>query len=282
MVSLRRFILPIRASLNSFSLPNSSLSHSRYPFFGKYDQLKTWVKGFEPLIQTQRSRFQYMLNMERKCMHNLSTSEKKICMGSFFGVSVVTGWMSIRPNVSYAMDGNDILVEENHADIWDASGCLEDDPYTIWAFVRKFWLPAMLVVTVVMDWRHPITLAIKIAFFLFSTKPRPFSIYLYIEQLRQQSMRHNPGLGKLKLFYAKKVEVEDYGLLCLAKVELRDEKIFLIGILGSWWVLKSSRSHGDLSLSLGQRMSMIKGASSSFSRDHSSFWRSFLRSPGAP
>ena len=40
--------------------------------------------------------------------------------------------------------------------------------------------------------------------------------------------------------YAKKVEVEDYMFLCLARVELNDQNLTLLGILGSWWVLPLS------------------------------------------
>ncbi|MBA0628208.1 hypothetical protein Godav_022973 [Gossypium davidsonii] len=40
--------------------------------------------------------------------------------------------------------------------------------------------------------------------------------------------------------HASKVEVQDYKLLCLAIVEIGDEKIRLIGILGGWWSLPSS------------------------------------------
>ncbi|PPD74248.1 hypothetical protein GOBAR_DD28833 [Gossypium barbadense] len=43
-----------------------------------------------------------------------------------------------------------------------------------------------------------------------------------------------------KVLHASKVEVQDYKLLCLAIVEIGDEKIRLIGILGGWWSLPSS------------------------------------------
>jgi len=31
--------------------------------------------------------------------------------------------------------------------------------------------------------------------------------------------------------------VQDYKLLCLAAVEVRDQKFTLVGILGNWWTL---------------------------------------------
>lgn len=39
----------------------------------------------------------------------------------------------------------------------------------------------------------------------------------------------------LQSLYASKVEVQDYKLLCLADVEVRDQKFTLVGVLGSWW-----------------------------------------------
>ena len=41
----------------------------------------------------------------------------------------------------------------------------------------------------------------------------------------------------LQSLYASKVEVQDYKLLCLAAVEVRDQKFTLVGILGTWWTL---------------------------------------------
>ncbi|OMO59233.1 hypothetical protein CCACVL1_24978 [Corchorus capsularis] len=40
--------------------------------------------------------------------------------------------------------------------------------------------------------------------------------------------------------YASKVDVQDYKLFCLARVEIEDQKLRLIGILGGWWTLPSS------------------------------------------
>lgn len=34
---------------------------------------------------------------------------------------------------------------------------------------------------------------------------------------------------------ARKIEVEDYKLLCVAKVEMKHQKFTLVGVLGGWW-----------------------------------------------
>ncbi|KAK1301505.1 hypothetical protein QJS10_CPB12g00094 [Acorus calamus] len=60
-------------------------------------------------------------------------------------------------------------------------------------------------------------------------------------RFRRCAMHQDPGFYKSKLsYYVKKVEVEDYLLMCLAKVELSDANLSLVGILGNWWVLPSS------------------------------------------
>lgn len=41
----------------------------------------------------------------------------------------------------------------------------------------------------------------------------------------------------LQSLYAHKVEVQDYKLLCLARVEVKDQKFTVVGILGGWWAL---------------------------------------------
>lgn len=34
---------------------------------------------------------------------------------------------------------------------------------------------------------------------------------------------------------ARKVEVEDYKVLCVAKVEMKHQNFTLVGVLGGWW-----------------------------------------------
>ncbi|XP_010251145.1 PREDICTED: uncharacterized protein LOC104593133 isoform X2 [Nelumbo nucifera] len=185
-----RLLLPIRASFFAFSSPNFSFSRSRNPFYGKCGQLKTLIKGIEPILQDCASKFQYRLSIQRKCVQSLCFSGGKLIMASMVGLP---GWMNLHPHVSYALD------EKHHADWGGNLYPLEDDSNNFWALLRR------------------------------------------------QIMRQQPYLYKLKSLYARKVEVEDYVLFCLARVELRNEKITLIGILGSWWVLQSSPCQGGYS-----------------------------------
>ncbi|XP_043703324.1 uncharacterized protein LOC122653532 isoform X2 [Telopea speciosissima] len=226
MTHIRRLLLPFRAYLVGFSHSNSLFSYPRNTGQWKYGQLKLWVKSFQPVMQDRAVRFQYQLISQRRCIQTLCFSGIKVCLGSMY----VQGSFYLWPRVAYAMDSEkNTFAEEDNTDLSSAPGLLEDDPYSFLALARKFWLPAFLVLTVLAGWGHPIALTVKVILFLLSTNPSPLSVYLFVEQP----------------FYAKKVDVEDYKLLCLARVEMRDQKITLIGILGNWWVLQSSPARGE-------------------------------------
>ncbi|KAG4179359.1 hypothetical protein ERO13_A10G102700v2 [Gossypium hirsutum] len=173
-----KFLVPFR----------QSFSQSRHLFNGKIRPLKTWVHIFEPKLQSRASKFEYMLNIQRKYVQDCCFSGSRH-MRSIFGASVMLGAVYCWSHISHAMDGLDIFSDDNHLESFDASE----------------------VIT-------------RILLFLLSTKPSPSSIYLFIE----------------KALHASKVEVQDYKLFCLAIVEIGDEKIRLIGILGGWWSLPSS------------------------------------------
>lgn len=167
-------------------------------------------------------------------MQNLNLSGRKLFTGTFLGLSAVTAMTLNESTVAYAMDGH-------YSDSEEPSGFLKDDIHTFWSLARKFQLPFLLLITVLFGWRHPFTLAVNVLLLLFCTKPSPLSIYMFIEQLRQREMRQEPRWNKAKFLYAKNVSVEDYHLLCLAKVDKKDLRLHVIGILGGWWVFQTSR-----------------------------------------
>ncbi|XVF58024.1 hypothetical protein PTKIN_Ptkin07bG0029100 [Pterospermum kingtungense] len=160
-------------------------------------------------------------------------------MRSIFGVPLVFGAVYCWPRFTCAMDGLDILVDDYRLDSFDASEG-EDDRRKLWLLMRKLWLPVFFVFTVFANWDNPFAVAIRILLFLLSTKPSPSSVYLFVERLCQGYMHQKPHLYIFKSLHASKVEVQDYKLLCLARVEIGDEKLRLIGILGGWWSLPSS------------------------------------------
>ncbi|KAJ4973410.1 hypothetical protein NE237_006584 [Protea cynaroides] len=241
MTYTRRLLMPFRAYLACFSHSNSSFLYPRNTVQGKYEQLQLWVKSFQHVLKGRAVRFQYRLISQRRCIQTRCFSGIKLSMGSM----CVQESIYLRPHIAYADGKDNTLSEEDNANLSGVPALSEDDLYSFWALARKLWLPAFLVITVLTGWGHPIALTVKVILFLLSTNPSRFSVYLFVEQLRHQSIREDPYAFKIKPFYAKKVDVEDYKLFCLARIEIRDQKITLIGILGSWWVIQSSSAQGE-------------------------------------
>lgn len=79
--------------------------------------------------------------------------------------------------------GYDILAGDYHVDSLCVSG-LEENPHTFWMLVKKVWVPFLLFTIVMVNWKNPIKLVVNAIFFIFTTKPRPFSVYLAVEQVR--------------------------------------------------------------------------------------------------
>ncbi|XP_074566615.1 uncharacterized protein LOC141823255 [Curcuma longa] len=161
---------------------------------------------------------------------------KKSLSGSVFGLAFVSGMINHQASTSHAFD--DFIHDE--VELAAPSAQLKDKLHPIFTIVRKFQLPAVLVMTVLLGWRHPLTLFINVALLLFSSRPNPLSIYMFLEQLHQRENR-NTIWPRSKYRY-KNIKVEDYKILCFATVELRDTKLSMLGILGGWWVVHASRT----------------------------------------
>ncbi|XP_078160324.1 uncharacterized protein LOC144555769 [Carex rostrata] len=179
------------------------------------------------------SRFKSTFNFQRVLMQGLTSpgTGKKILRGCFAGISMTSAIIYDPPIIAYAMD--DYKIESSEGDI-------TEDFNTAWALARKYQLPMVMLVMLLLGWRHPLITAINAVFFLFCTRPSPFSIYLLVEQLRRRDMHRDPSLLNTKMLYTRKIEVEDYKLVCYGKVEIRDRKLHLIGILGGWWIVHVS------------------------------------------
>ncbi|XP_062174712.1 uncharacterized protein LOC133879913 isoform X2 [Alnus glutinosa] len=248
MANAAKFLRPITQSLAVITSSYPPISHSRKFFYAKFEPLKTVIKNLEPALRNPASTFQRKLITQRKYFR---FSGSKLSIGHIFGVSVVLGSKSAWPHVAYAMDvfnnvGHDILLDDRQ--LLDASD-EEEDPKAFWMFARKLWLPVFFFLTVLTNLDHPTALiALKIVLLLLSTNPSPLSVYAFVDQLCHQSMRQEPHLYKVKSLYAKRVEVQDYKLFCVARVELKEEKLTLVGILGGWWPLPTLFGRGAFSV----------------------------------
>ncbi|KAJ7970802.1 SWI/SNF complex subunit SWI3C like [Quillaja saponaria] len=258
MAFTAKLIQPLRQSFAITSSSYSSISNSKQFFFGKFSTVKTLLNCLGPPLRQRASVFQNNVNLHGKYLQNFFCSGsytlrgalhgRKVSTGTILTVSIVFGSINIRPYLSHAIDGDYPLVEDQHLDLLNVPG-MEENPQNFWIFARKFWLPVFLFITVLANLDHPITLIMsKVVLFLLSTKPSPLSVYVFIDQLSHQSMLKEPNLYKVKSQYATKVEVEDYKILCLAKIEVQDQKMTLVGILGDWWPLPLLTSQGALSV----------------------------------
>lgn len=221
-------------NLFKFSSFSSTSRFNNFPTSG----LKLKVKGLK-LSQSKRGFFQQPLNLTSNYLRNFRYSG----IGCILGVSVATA-----STIAYATNAEDALVDDHRRSdslnldyplttllikIW-----LERYVEYLWKLVRRFWLPLFFAATVLTNLDYPFAiLFIKLTLFLLSTNPNPFSVYVFVDQLCQQSICKDTKFFDRKSFYASKVEVQDYKLLCLADVEVRDHKFNLVGILGTWWTL---------------------------------------------
>lgn len=79
----------------------------------------------------------------------------------------------------------DALVDNACEDLLDLPE-EEEHPHQLWTLARKFWLPAFLLCTVLTNLDNPIMLLlIKVTLFLLSTKPNPYSVYIFVDQVRK-------------------------------------------------------------------------------------------------
>uniref|UniRef100_A0ACD5VF81 Uncharacterized protein n=1 Tax=Avena sativa TaxID=4498 RepID=A0ACD5VF81_AVESA len=106
-----------------------------------------------------------------------------------------------------------------------------------WILVRKFQLPVGLILLIVYGWRKPIVLAINTLLLLYSTRPDPYSIYLFLQEIHQGKVRQNPALWRDEFTQTRKVDTEDYKFFSIGTVELKDRTVLhVVGILGNWWI----------------------------------------------
>lgn len=106
-----------------------------------------------------------------------------------------------------------------------------------WKFLKKFQLPIGLILLIVYGWKKPIVLAINTLLLLYSTRPDPYSIYLFLQEMHQGKVSQNPALWRDEFMPTRKVDTEDYKFFSIGKVELKDRTVLhVVGILGNWWI----------------------------------------------
>ncbi|CAI0455146.1 unnamed protein product [Linum tenue] len=235
MANAGKFLNPIKKSISLLCSRHSSpISQSRQLVHREFDSVTTLIKRLRPSL-TQHNKF---LSLRTFGTLNSAVRRASLAIGIAGGASIVIGSVTFSPAVAYAMDGVDILMDDDR-EPFDASD-RDEFAHAAWMVIRKLWLPVFFVLTIVSNWNHPIVLFTKGVLLLLATRPSPLTVYLFVEQLCNQSKRQEPHSFWAKSLYARKVEVQDYKFLCIATVEVRDRRFTLVGILGGWWVLPLS------------------------------------------
>ncbi|PWA54413.1 hypothetical protein CTI12_AA342400 [Artemisia annua] len=201
-------------------------------------------RTFEPLMKCYESPpsvnwksllHRYIRNRITKS-YNLG---REFSTGRVLGVSVVLGSFFLRPRFAHCMDGYASSVDDRSMDVFGKSEA-DDNPHNAMIFFKRLLVPIALLWLAWTHWDYPIALGVKLLLTLLSTKPSRSSIYVFIEQLQKQYRSEHPILHKFKSLHAQKLEVEDYSVFCIAKVEIGEQKYTLLGIAGGWWVFEIS------------------------------------------
>lgn len=92
---------------------------------------------------------------------------------------LVRQFLSYHANILWAVAAvrDDSPSTQDHCIDWDE----ERTSFFLW--VRRLWVPLLMVMTVAMGWHYPLSLGINLVFLLWSTKPTPSSIYIWVEQV---------------------------------------------------------------------------------------------------
>ncbi|CAH1420629.1 unnamed protein product [Lactuca virosa] len=241
-----RFLQLIRAGTTTKSL--ASVLPPRIPL--KFQPFTSLMESFESTSGrcTRPSIIDWKLHVQRY-FHTTKSCNigHEFSIGRLLGVSAVLGSFFLRPRLAHCVDGYASSVDDHNSMGMLGESESDDNPHYFMIFAKKLMVPIALLLIVWMNWNYPVALGVKVVLTLLSTKPSPFSVYVFIEQLQQQYRGQHPFLHKFKSLYAKKVEVDDYTVLCIAKVEIGDQKYTLLGILGGWWVFEMTSLRSALS-----------------------------------
>ncbi|KAL6626836.1 hypothetical protein ACP70R_030562 [Stipagrostis hirtigluma subsp. patula] len=122
-----------------------------------------------------------------------------------------------------------------------ASGFVKNELSSMWPLVRKLQLPIGLIFLIATGWQNPLGLIINILLLIYCSRPNRYSIYLFLQEIRNREMGRSHVVQKEEVLHTRKVDVEDYKFFSIGTVELADGKVLhLIGMLGSWWIHRVS------------------------------------------
>lgn len=220
---MARFVQPIRTSLGLITSRSVQLYSFRIP---------SALGNTIPINYSHYAKW-------KSVFHNFCDSGGIYAMGGMVSLSAAVTSLRHNSCVAHCSDDFGVLADDLKSN-WTSASESDRERHAVLAVLRRYLVPLFFLLTIVLNWGHPIIVVAKVALVLLSTKPSPSSIYVFVEEMRHQALHKHPLLYSFKSLYTKEVEVEDYTLLCLASVGLGDMRYTLIGVLGSWWVLPVS------------------------------------------
>ncbi|KZV19358.1 hypothetical protein F511_25093 [Dorcoceras hygrometricum] len=243
-----RILRPVRVPIAAvFPCPSTRTT----PRPGRNDFFKAWMKSeainSPELCMLSKSIFKSVA-LRKSCEYaqKLRDSGWKFSVGNTVVCGVLGSIILSRP-ISYCLEGFHPLADYPQKVSTDSPLGSEIDG--IMALVQKLIVPIFLIINLWLNWghSHPLFLLVKVTLVFLTTKPFPSSVHLVVDR---------PPKARI-------VEVQDYTLLCLARVEIKDEKLMLIGILGGWWILPLS-SHKEEGLHKSLWMELVSLVKSRF------------------
>ncbi|KAH9565482.1 hypothetical protein CY35_04G080400 [Sphagnum magellanicum] len=166
--------------------------------------------------------------------------------GSILGLTLATSYLSRWHGLS-----DTVQCEQNQqARVTACSvkeGKLDEGQEPLVEWLQRLWVPALVLLTVATGYQYPFSLFVTLVFLMWSTKPTPLSIYVWVEKRRLKQAYEKRNLDSLKdklnpTATVMHVEVRDYMLFCLASVTSLTENSTMVGCLGDWWVIYTSSS----------------------------------------
>ncbi|BBN13401.1 hypothetical protein MPTK1_6g03180 [Marchantia polymorpha subsp. ruderalis] len=203
--------------------------------------LQPYFSRLFPSITSRESRLKLLKPVQSTVNIGRSFGRSWIC-GLAIGSTYLSRYSGLG-EVSYME--KDEQVKKYSSEI---SANWEKRQYRLVLWIRRLWLPSLCVLTIALGWQYPLSLVANILFLMWSSKPSPSSIYMWVEERREEEAMEKRGLervkaqvsGFLEASAVMHVEVRDYKLFCLARVTSLTKRSTMIGILGDWWVIYSS------------------------------------------
>ncbi|CAM6092365.1 unnamed protein product [Calypogeia fissa] len=197
------------------------------------------IRHFSAANACRKPPFRSLYRLHSTSVDHVGTAGKTL--GQFLGLFVGISYLSGRQGLA-----NIANCENDQDHRWPSSSEVirNHQPSRVRRVVKKLWVPSLCVLTISLGWHYPLSLILNLLFLMWTTKPSPSSIYVWVEQIRQENILNATGIDRVKAQAAgvMHVEVRDNMLFCLARVTSLTKRSTLLGFLGDWWVIYSSSS----------------------------------------